>query len=336
MGKFSDIDVEQRPPPVPDKPVLTSSSITAWQRCHEMWRLQYEQGYRTRRESFDLSFGTIIHNALEAWIDGDRDLLAAETVIMQSDLRDFNLARAVAMINGYHQRWAKDDEYTFVGAEMEFAIERPRYILRGKLDAMVHRRGKPMVMEHKTTSQPFGVDSLYAWKLDLDLQVGNYIEGAKELGFHETDTCVYDVLGKPKLKPGKVKALQHNGEDDDDYKRRLVARAPGPERPSEYTRRILADMDADPDKYFHRHRVYRQPIDVEKNRRTVDQVAAEMEARPRGGELALTSAGCTAYHRKCDYGPVCKHESDLDNDELFRRAESAHEELSQPKEKVTA
>lgn len=104
--KTSLVDLITGAPPKETKrrlPILTTSSQKMFRSCQRKYFHAHEQKRKSARTSDVLRFGTLIHAALEVWwktcdLDAALDAMAGE-----SD--PFDLARAEALIIGYHARW---------------------------------------------------------------------------------------------------------------------------------------------------------------------------------------------------------------------------------------
>lgn len=100
------------------------------------------------------------------------------------------------------------------------------------------------------------------------------------------------------------------------------------ETPEEFRLRLREKIGEAPTKYFARGTVVRLEADERDHAFDTWQYArlireAELEQRfPRNPDA------CRRYGRFCDYFPVCSGESSIDDDNRFRTAETAHEELA--------
>ena len=201
----------------------------------------------------------------------------------------FDVARAEAMIRGYDARWSAE-QYEVLAVEVEFRapLVNPEtgapsrtWQRGGKLDAIVreltgHRRIG--IVEHKTSSDDITPGSSYWKQLRMDGQVSGYFVGADALGF-PAEFCLYDVLGKPTLRPYKV-----------GLKRKVD------ETPDEFRLRCMTAIAEAPDCYYRRGEVVR--LEAEAAEALFDdwQTAVQMrEAQrlgrfPRPGDAALAEA----------------------------------------------
>lgn len=164
------------------------------------------------------------------------------------------------------------------------------------------------VLEHKSSSEDIGLGSVYWKKLTLDTQPSNYLVGARSLGI-EPDGVMYDLLRKPGLRPLEANSKRAQQES-----------------PEAYRDRCLADIGADPEKYYQRGIVVRLE-DEERDAAfdawsTADQIRASRNASrwPRNPDA------CSQYGRMCDYWEVCSGQRSIDDPLFFERG-SLHPEL---------
>lgn len=128
-------------------PLITSSSARSYRACAKRYYFAYELGARARKAAASLSFGKLIHAALEAWLLGGCDLDAAIAATATRAL-DFELAKAQAMLMGYHARWS-GEPLDVVAVEKEFVCDlvNPEtggksrtFALGGKVDAIATKQ----------------------------------------------------------------------------------------------------------------------------------------------------------------------------------------------------
>ncbi len=144
-----------------------------------------------------LSFGGVIHNALELWYrnspDADRlqqayDFIDSEFPQRMGDpQQSANWQLALAMFGGYVHRYAVE-EFEVVEVEKEFLgeIRNPdtgrasqTFRIAGKADAIVQCHDGMYLLEHKTAAS---VDANYLDKLWTDTQIALYSHYLREQG----------------------------------------------------------------------------------------------------------------------------------------------------------
>src|SRR3990172_1466901 len=140
-------------------PVLTTSATRCFRSCPRLYRYQYVDGYKSTATSEALSFGTLIHKALEVlWRDGDFSIPPQEN--------QYDYVRALAVMIGYEAQWGKPEGVLGVEVEYTTDLVNPAtgsasrtWQHGGKIDAIV----KGWVVEHKTTTEDIGAGSAY-WR----------------------------------------------------------------------------------------------------------------------------------------------------------------------------
>lgn len=144
-----------------------------------------------------------------------------------------------------------------------------------------------LVIEHKTTSDDIAQGSKYWALLTIATQASQYMVGARALGF-EPDGLLYDLLRKPALKPLEVNSKRSE-----------------PETPEAYRVRCLEAIAEDPDKYYQRGVVIR--LEEEEKDAAYDawQTAEQIRLSRNSGRWPRNTGACDAYHRLCDYFPIC-------------------------------
>lgn len=313
-------------------PLLTESRMKTFRRCPREHRIRYEDGFVPAFESLALRFGTLVHKGLEAWwgtVSVAMRLAAAIEAMRRHAGQTFDpyeLVKAEALMTGYHVRW-KDEPYLTIAVEAEFRtpLVNPQtgaasktFQRAGKLDVLAVdlRLDRVVIIEHKTSGDDIGQGSSYWARLRLDGQVSGYFRGAEALG-HKAEACIYDVIGKPKLRP-----LQAN------------TRREKPETPEEYQARIVEEIAAEPEKFYQRGEVVRLESEMQAFDLETWQQAITMRDSARLGIAPKNPENCVRYGSTCSFFPVCCGEASLDDESMFKRLEWPHPELAQPKEEV--
>lgn len=296
-------------------PVLTNSALKNWRACQRKYRLRYVDGYEPVNKGDNLSFGTLVHTALEKWwLDPAHVLASAWEGVDTSAIDPFALARAQAMMMGYSVRWgewAQSVRVLRVEGEFGMPLVNPAtgrtsrlYQLGGKLDLLVQLAdGTIAIVEHKTSSEDFTAGSAYRSRLLMDGQVTAYFAGAEAMGYEAT-LCLYDVLGKPGLKP-----LQVN-------KSRSVA-----ETPEQYRDRCIEAIASDVDRYYAHVELVRLHSEREEWGQEVWQQAQSIQAAKVGGAFPRTPESCFNFGRPCEFYPVCSSQSAITDTSLYRKLE---------------
>jgi PD-(D/E)XK nuclease superfamily len=306
--------------------LITTSEMRTFLRCPKEHQFRYGLGYKPHAKGGALQFGTAVHAGLEAWFlaagevwasggevtINERPLDAALVALAsQKDLDPFDGARARAMLRGYHYRWGSD-RYEVIAVEKEFRTpltnpstgeESAEIDLGGKMDGLVRdEHGRVWVLEHKTSSANLGFGEHYWLRLRHDLQCSVYMRGARSLGY-EPVGVLYDVLGKPRIRPGKHETVEAFGE------------------------RFTEELASKPADYYARAEVVRLEADEREAWRDIYHIATlihllgEADAHPRNTD------SCERYGRLCEYFDPCTNAADI-RDPLFFQRVAKHEELT--------
>lgn len=249
----------------------------------------------------------------------------------------YDLARARAMLIGYDARWgAEQTRYDVLAVEAEFnaAVVNPAtnspsrtWRLGGKLDVLVYDRIDlvRVLVEHKTTSENACPGSDYIKRLRLDGQVSIYFDGSAALDLG-ADKCMYDVLTKPALRPGKATPPEARKYTKDG---RLYAnQRDADETPEEFFGRLIAAICEDPNRYFTRADVVRLDAEMHEARLDLWDLGRSLRENHLAGRYPRNPDACVRYGRTCEYFEVCTGEASLDDPSKFQRSEVVHAELS--------
>jgi len=321
------------------KSLLTHSRLAAFRSCPRKHRYAYEMGYRARKQSMALRYGTLFHKCAEAYwrcrkAGGDASA-ALDAAIAAFDANSWTIqdpyveVSARALVLAYCVRWSQRD-VTVLDVERQFrtpmihplGATSEDFEMGGKIDLMLRLEdGRTAVVEHKTSAMDVSPGSDYITRLAIDGQVDQYLLGAASLGY-DASVVVYDIAKKTALKPSlatKNPVLKKNGEPRKGT--RMLD-----ETPEEYYDRVIADIAADVDGYL-RH--------VELGR-TDDQGSSYRFDVWAWGDRILADAGdgasprnpdaCFRYGSACEYWPVCSQRARIDDARLFDLA-GAHVEL---------
>ncbi len=302
-------------------PLLTESRMKTYRRCPREERLRYQTGLRSA-ETDAMRFGTLVHSALEAWWTGEgvERLANALKILGEAECDPYERAKAEVLLTGYHIRW-EEAGFRTVAVEQEFRIplvnpdtsaESKTWQLGGKIDAIVETQdGRIWIVEHKTSGVDIGPGSGYMSRLRLDGQISMYLHAARALGY-EPAGVIYDVIGKPQLRPLEVNTRRSE-----------------PETPEAYGKRCAESVGKDPDRYYQRANVVRLESEVAEFDRELWQLATTMRDAVRTGVAPRNPDGCQRYGSTCSYFALCCGEESID-DQKWERLEWAHPELTRP------
>lgn len=271
-------------------------------------------------------------------------------------LDPFDLARAETMLVGYSARWY-DEPYEVLAVEAEFnaplrnpqtGAESRTFRLGGKIDVIVRDRRDDRVLnvEHKSSSEDITAGSFYWRRLTLNTQISTYVVGARELG-HEINGTLFDVLGKPQLRPSDVPLVDDSGvkivldaggvrvrTKDGKKWRETADSAQGyvlqtrPETVDEFRARLELAIAEEPERYYRRGIVVR--LEDEEREAAYDawQTATIIRESRAAGRFPRNPDSCQQYGSPCAYFPVCSKQASLDDASRYVRDERLHSELS--------
>ena len=329
-----------------DKTLLTYSALNTFRNCPRKYKNRYVDNLRPRERPEALSFGSVVHTAIELWyrsqdIDSRlREVLAYIDDAFENRAVDTNLMiqwhLATAMIRGYAERYATED-FEVVEVEKEFVgeIRNPdtgrqsqTFRIAGKVDGIVRCHDGLYLLEHKTASN---VDASYLDKLWTDTQIALYCYYLRELGYPIVGV-IYNVLLKSRLKQGK-------GETQEEYEVRhaelaaknksgkSTAKRQMPETDDEFQDR-LTEWYSRPEA-FHREFIYLSEDRLAMLQDEVWEITQQYLDARRRGKWLLNTSNCFSYQRPCEYLAYCQsgfnpnvadnlYEIALPNEELSR------------------
>ena len=308
---------------------LTNSMRNKFASCHRAYQFAYVELVRPLVPSEALSFGTAMHALLENYWGGSEN--PAPTT--GDAFKDMTLQ---ALFEGYVNRWFAEDEDRFDKIAAEVGFQAPlmnpetggiskTWEIAGKIDAIAKEKesGKVFIVEHKTTSQDIGPGSDYWRKLAIDGQVSGYYVGAQSKGF-DVENCLYDVIRKPTIKPYKATPEDKRKYNKDGSLSKTCREFD--ETPEEWYERLKADIAERPDYYYARVEVARSADDLTDYLFDMWAVGREIADAERLGRFSRNPQSCSAFG-KCEYFDVCSGCASIDDVTLFRKAETANEEL---------
>ncbi len=329
-----------------DKTLLTYSALNTFRNCPRKYKNRYLDNLRPRERPEALSFGSVIHTAIELWYRSQNaesrlnDVLAyindafENRVVDSHQMAQWHLV--TAMIRGYADRYATE-EFEVVEVEKEFVgeIRNPdtgrqsqTFRIAGKVDGIVRCHDGLYLLEHKTASS---VDANYLDKLWTDTQIALYCYYLRELGYPIVGV-IYNVLLKSRLKQGK-------GETQDEYEARKAelaaknksgkstAKRQMPETDDEFQQR-LTEWYSRPEA-FHREFIYLSEDRLAMLQDEVWEITQQYLDARRRGKWLLNTSNCFSYQRPCEYLAYCQsgfspnvadnlYEIALPNEELSR------------------
>ena len=338
---------------------ITHSEMQTAKTCLRKEFLAYQRGIRPEREAQPLRMGGAVHKALDAykqylrkkmeWDDKpDTDGIIRATLFEYdmhkptdiAYLYDWEIERETIsrLLAGYFWRWAEmDDGMEIIASELQFELPiiNPdsgragrTATVAGCIDGTVKLPGGQLaVMEHKTSGGDIGPESDYWKKLRIDSQISLYYLAAQMLGY-DVQTVLYDVIGKPSIRPYKATPLEKRK-----YKKttgELYANQhEDNETPTEYGERIREDMTEQPNNYYARREIPRMESDLEEFKYELWQMSKLLHDCKKFGRWPRNTGACIGFGR-CPYFELCTGGYDINSGELpagYVIVENVHQEL---------
>jgi len=334
-------------PTPPDKSVLTYSALNTFRNCPRKYKHRYVDCLRPREKAESLSFGSVVHSAVELWYrsvgapDRITSMLAHIDRQFPASAGDerakahWHLARA--MLTGYAACYA-DEDFEIVEIEKPFTgeIRNPdtgrssqTFVMSGKADAIVRRADGLYLLEHKTASS---VDANYLDKLWTDTQIALYSHYLRQLGYPIVGV-IYNVLLKSRLqqKAGETEAefaIRYAELAAKNKNGKSTAKRQLPETDEEYQAR-LAEWYSRPEA-FHREHVYLSEERLAMLQEEVWEITQQYLDARRRGKWLLNTSNCFSYQRPCEYLPYCQSGFNPNIVDNLYEIVPPHEELQTP------
>lgn len=197
----------------------SNSKIGTWLKCRFAYHLKYVEKLRRKRKARPLQFGSMVHDMLQAYIEGDDpfDVLAEyekkQGKLFRTMVEEYgNIVDDVRIIMTEYFKHYDEKSLVYVrhggkGAEHKFDIELKNGVhLVGKIDGVAKTPDKlKWIVEHKTFGSLPNED--HRWR---NLQSAIYIRVNELVGWDPVDGILWDYIRSkaptaPKvLKTGKM------------------------------------------------------------------------------------------------------------------------------------
>ena len=319
---------------------VSQSKVKVFRKCHQAYHYKYVEGLRKKRKSRPLQFGTMIHEALERYFNGDEpdeyfDELANNVEAMKlfsQEREEYGdiLQDTRDIITDYVEFW-DDSGLRSVrkakrGAEHHFEIELlPDVIWNGKIDAVAKTPNKlRWLVEHKTYNRKPNDDD--RWR---NLQSVTYFRANDMLGWTALDGCLWDYIkSKPPAVPGVLQDGTLSQKKIDTLPSTVRREVEERNESLDQYPQLVASAEKNRAEYFQR-------IHTPVNREVVDLVFADFEATVR--EMVekhglVSDMNIDRHCSWCDYEPICRAKlQGLDADHVIQR-EFTHGEKADQEE----
>ena len=305
--------------------MVRNSERSDWRRCRKRWEWTWVDGLKARRVKTPLWLGQGVHEALaefyrykgskrrgphpaetfQAWAGDSQRQAWTRSLLFDEDERVSATDLAVAMLEGYIDRYGRDDRVQVIAAEdsFELGIPHPKHpsitacIYCGTFD-LVYRdlaTGEIWLMEHKTRK------AIKTSHLAIDQQASGYWLAATSVLRH-----------KGLIKPtDKLEGIKYN----------FLRKAFADDRPTDELGRSLnkdgSVSKSQPTPLFHREPVYRTPREL---RSTALQIVLENWEmnQVRAGKLPVYKNQTEDCDWQCPFYEMCDLHEKGDDWETFR------------------
>lgn len=303
----------------PAAAALSNSERQCFSQCRRKWYWQFEQRYSPLAEPTPFLVGGAVHEVLAEFYRGSdpdvEEIINAKFdpvvkggggFLSPEQLEDVEKQRTMTlgMCQAYLQVYAGDRKkwkvinlkgVPLIEAEAKFRVN-DRWEMYFTVDMMVEEKGRPWLVEHKTTA---AIDAGYVGRLALDEQVSTYMYGANKVWGIRPDGVIYNVIMKPRI---RQKQTEDRGQ---------------------YLQRVLQLYRESPQEYLLRERVLRSDADLAVFERELGLFTGEIEfARERGYYPKNTNA-CTG-RGTCPYMALCVEGEPNAQDRFRVRARRSH------------
>lgn len=314
--------------------IITQSALRTFRKCNRNYEQSYVHLYRAAKVADPLYFGTVWHNIREAWWTVGAP--TAFRMLADLDITDkFVYQKLRVMLTGYDLRWRDFvDNIETVGVEVpyEIGLRNPRtgrlsqlYKIQGKIDAIVRKEGKLWVVEEKTAAEDLTPESPYWQRLEIDPQCSLYFDAVTQIYNERPAGIFYFVNVKPAYRPlKKSENIKMKKDGSGPYAGQRLA----DETPEEYGDRLLEKVGENPERFYQLVEVARLEKDIIESQIDVwDTAQAIRRAELTGVWLRNPDSCIHPFGSKCTFFPVCTNRASLEDPFLFRKADTAHEEL---------
>lgn len=309
---------------------LTHSSMSCFRTCPRKHQLRYGFGLRPDADSLPMRVGSAFATRIEH--AGKGEIIPADVSIVDDP---YEAALVDAMVEAHLDYW-QYDPIVQVDSEITFSIplvnpdtERASttWTLDGKIDRIVKRGMRVVLMEYKTTTRDFSPGSDYWVQIRMDQQLSVYVIAANADGW-PIEEILYDVTRRPTLKPLKATPEESRKYTKDGaiYKTQRTE----DETPEAYGARVRADLDAKKDSSFARIEIARLTDDLDECKREIWQQQKAMRTAQREGYWYRNPSACVTVSFNCEYLPICQNKDlETQTPNGFKRSERTHSELSE-------
>jgi hypothetical protein len=252
-------------------------------------------------------------------------------------------AKIRGLLAGYHNRYAGAElapievEKTEVAPLInpETRAKSRTFTLAGKLDVVVLVNGRPVVIDHKTTSEEIADPAAVFWRrLRVEAQPSHYML-LKWLNGQKIESALWDVVRKPSIRPKKLAKKDCTGAIlQEEYCGRKLShetlaclKLEPVETAEMYEARLAHDcIEERPNWYFQRQPVPRLDDDLIHQAQELWDYSQEILAARRNNRWGQNDGACLLYGSPCPYLGVCSGYDNTESD-TWQREANVHTEL---------
>lgn len=299
--------------------------------CRKKCFYRYGLGLvRKKEDRGALYIGSLVHRGLDAYYKNNRNEQIAKRAmreeVLKTDLDDasrLHLARAEAMLEGYH-RFYQDD--TWMPQFVEACFSGPIYnmatgrisrslSLSGKIDlgACPFKEGRIWLYEHKTC-EAVGEELLQ--RIWTQFQTKLYYAYFRFMNSAEVDPTDYNVEGIIYNWLGKTRIRARQGETEAEFLARKAAleaktgkksraKQQIPSTPEEIHEKVLEELTGEPRKYFHREQVLFDTREIQVILRDLWSLTKDFLACQKESRWYQNTDSCFKWGHPCPYYPIC-------------------------------
>ena len=324
--------------------IITNSTRKLFASCPRAYKHRIIDEYSGIEFPRNLIYGSAVHKGLELFWKGKDEFgdaimqiacVEAVKFAKEKGMDAFDIAEITALVTGYCVYWknfASLCKTIAVELPFELPLRHPvtniaanTWVRSGKIDAIIQDPdGVLCVMEHKTSSEYLGPNSIYRERLKMDPQISIYMEAARELGY-DVQYCLYDVLRKPDISPKKRSDNTKMYKKDGGLRKNAVEKD---EEAHEYYERLCENIVERSEFYYHHFDIHRTHEELEETKRDTWSAVSAIELHKRNDYFPRNPDSCNKFGRKCEYLPACLGYVEIDDDRYFKKTE-AHQELKE-------
>lgn len=181
---------------------VSHSKLGTWRRCRQQYHFKYVDKLKRKRKSRPLQFGTMIHEMIECWINGDDpfalldDMAKKQGKLFKAELEAYgDIVEDVRSIMTEYFDYHDEKSLMYLrrngrGAEHKFEIElRDGVKLIGKIDALAKAKRLRWLVEHKSFTRMPNED--HRWR---NIQSAIYVRVVDILGWPSVDGTCWDYI----------------------------------------------------------------------------------------------------------------------------------------------